>query len=113
MRVFDDWETELDKNEWYFTDCYEELTKGLSSSDAFAAIPDIIDVLLTIKETYLLNETLDFLRIVYNVADTTEIHPILLEQWENITRHIQWFDDSYSNSVWKELQYMLRITELN
>ncbi|MEC0303097.1 ABC transporter [Terribacillus saccharophilus] len=112
LRIFANWEIELKENEWYFSDCYEELTKELSSSDAFAAILDVIDVLLLIKEAYLLNETLEFLGIIYNIADTTEIHPMLLVQWENITRHIQWFGDSYSYSAWKDIQYMVRIAEL-
>ncbi|MFB1100564.1 ABC transporter [Terribacillus sp. JSM ZJ617] len=112
IKIFANWETKLEKNEWYFSDCYAELTKGLSSSDAFVSIPDVINVLLTIKETSLLNEALDFLGIVYNIADTTEIHPMLLVQWENITQHIQWFGDNYSYSAWKEIQYMLRLAEL-
>ncbi|MFP7494374.1 hypothetical protein SFC66_11350 [Terribacillus saccharophilus] len=54
LRVFENWEAELGKDEWYFSHCYEELTKDLSSSDAFTAIPDVISVLLTVKDAYLL-----------------------------------------------------------
>ncbi|MFS0562077.1 hypothetical protein AB1K91_15175 [Terribacillus sp. 179-K 1B1 HS] len=92
-KMFVNWEEELDQNEWYFSDCYEELTRNLSSSDAFEAIPDIIFVLLAVKDTYLVSETLDFLDTVYNIANTTEIHPLLREEWRNINQHIHRLGD--------------------
>lgn len=112
MKVFEDWEAELEKNEWYFADCYEELTMNLSSSEAFSAIPDVISVLLTVKDSFLLNETIDFIDTLYNLADTTEIHPIIQAEWENITVHIQRFGDNHSHVAWKGLKHMLRISEM-
>ncbi|SDD35387.1 hypothetical protein SAMN05421663_109140 [Terribacillus halophilus] len=102
----------MTRNEWYFSDCYEALTKDLSSSDAFEAIPDVIIVLLTVKDTYLLSETLDFLDTVYNIANTTEIHPLLREEWRNIKQHIHRLGDDYSHNVWRKLNKTLGVSEL-
>ncbi|QXE02429.1 ABC transporter [Terribacillus sp. DMT04] len=109
-KIYENWEIELDKNEWYFSDCYDELTENLSSSDAYDAIPAVLDVLLHVKDTYLVNETLDFLLIIYNIADTTEVHPILLAEWHEINRKLEQMGDSFSVSAWDELRQMLRIT---
>ncbi|WP_095271060.1 MULTISPECIES: ABC transporter [Terribacillus] len=112
IKIFANWETKLEKNEWYFSDCYEELTTNLSSFEAFSAIPDVISVLLTVKDPFLLNETIDFLDTLYIIADTTEIHPMLRGEWENIKSHIQRFGDNHSYVAWKGLTHMLRISEM-
>ncbi|PAD21174.1 ABC transporter [Terribacillus saccharophilus] len=112
MRIFANWEKELEKNEWYFSDCYEELTMNLAPFEAFSAIPDVISVLLTVKDSFLLNETIDFLDTLYIIADTTEIHPMLQAECENIRLHIQRFGDNHSHVAWKVLKRMLRISEM-
>jgi hypothetical protein len=107
--IYANWESELDKNEWYFSDYFDALAASLSSSDAFDAIPAVLDVLLHVKETYLVNETLDFLLILYNKADTTELHPVLLAKCYEINCKLEQLGDSYSKSTWVELKQMLRV----
>jgi hypothetical protein len=108
--IYANWESELDKNEWYFSDCFDTLAASLSSSDAFDAIPAVLDVLLHVKETYLLNETLEFLLIIYNTANTTELHPALLATCREIHCKLEQLGDSYSKSAWNELKQMLRVS---
>ncbi|WP_077304564.1 hypothetical protein [Terribacillus halophilus] len=108
-KAYENWETELDKNEWYFSECFDALAAKLSPSEAFDSIPDILDVLLHVKETYLLNETLEFLLIIYNTANTTELHPALLATCREINCKLEQLGDSYSKSTWVELKQMLRV----
>lgn len=77
MEIFKDWEEKLEENHFYFVHSYEKLTDNLSSEDAFNSRPDVLSVLLSLKDSYLISETIDFLHRIYNLANTTEIHPFI------------------------------------
>ncbi|MBU5267574.1 hypothetical protein [Virgibacillus proomii] len=45
-------------NERYSSDCYEEITKNLTSTETFESIPEVISVLLKLKDSFLIGEQL-------------------------------------------------------
>jgi hypothetical protein len=110
LEIYVGWEDQLDNDEWYFSNSFESITKGMSPEEAFDYIPNIIKVLFKLEEDYLLWETLYFLMEVYSFADTTQIHPYLENHWSALKQHIKKYENSY-NTPFKELMRQLRIKE--
>ena len=109
-RVYINWQEKLDNNEWYFHDAFNSLVKDMNSEQAFAYIPNIIQMLLQLEEEYLIWETIYFLLQVYGIANTTEIHPELKNNWKSLAQHISNFPDAYE-IPFKELVRDLRFNE--
>ncbi|SDM18029.1 hypothetical protein [Sediminibacillus halophilus] len=107
--IFNDWKSKLEKDEWYFRNSYEDLINRLTSQEAFDNIPDVISVLLTIKNSFLIGETIDFLHELYNIADTTEIHPYLQENLMIINKHIEKYADTYGKDAFGEFKSSIRL----
>ncbi|MGM0924695.1 MAG: ABC transporter [Bacillota bacterium] len=105
-----EWEGKLDKDEWYFDNSFESITKEMSPEEAYNFIPNVIEVLFKLDDEFLVWETLYFLIELYSLADTTEIHPLLESNWSVLTKHIKKYEDSYT-TPFKELKRHLRITE--
>jgi len=109
LNILKNWEAKLNQNEWYFRESFEELTKGLSAEKAFNAIPEICSIILKLESSFLIGETIDFLHEMYNVADTTEIHPFLRKHLDQIQKHINKFGDDYEKNAFKEFKESLRL----
>ena len=105
-----EWEDKLDKDEWYFSNSFESITKEMSPEEAFNYIPNVIEVLLKLDDDFLIWETLYFLIELYCLADTTQIHPFLDENCSILTKHIKKFKDSYA-TPFGECKKHLRIKE--
>ncbi|MEH7126509.1 ABC transporter [Bacillus sp. JJ1773] len=105
-----EWEDKLDKDEWYFSNSFELITKGMSPKEAFNYIPNVIEVLLQLGDDFLVGETHYFLIELYSLADTTQIHPHLESNWSMLTQYIKKYEDSYA-IPFKELRRQLRIKE--
>lgn len=110
LEIYVEWEEKLDNDEWYFSNAFESIIKGMTSEEAFNYIPNAIEVLLDINDDYLLWETLYFLMDLYSIADTTQIHPYLESNWSALKQHIKNYEDSYT-TPFKELMRQLRIKE--
>ncbi|WP_208592402.1 ABC transporter [Gracilibacillus suaedae] len=110
LEIFEDWEKKLEIDEWYFQNSYESLVDGLSSEEAYKNIPAVIRVLLNTKNNFLIGETLEILIGIYNIADTTEIHPYLRENKVEIGIHIHTYADDQVKEVYNELKSLLRIS---
>jgi hypothetical protein len=108
IAVYDNWQEKLNEDEWYFSNAFETISKEMSSESAFNYIPEVTYLLLELNEDYLIWETLYFLIDLYSIAMTTEIHPILEENWSTLSDHIQKYEDSYS-TPFQELKRVLRI----
>ena len=110
LEIYVGWEDKLNKDEWYFSNSFDSITKGITSQEAYKCIPNIIEVLLSLEDDYLIWETLYFLIEIYSIADTTEIHPQLESNFSLLTQHIKKYNDSYT-TPFKELMEHLRIKE--
>ncbi|SEB93225.1 hypothetical protein SAMN05443246_2391 [Paenibacillus sp. GP183] len=110
LDIYFDWEDKLDNDEWYFSNSFESITKDMSSEEAFNYIPNVIEMLFKLDDDFLIWETLYFLIELYNIANTTQIHPFLERNWSLLKIHIKKYDDSYA-TPFKELKRHLRITE--
>ncbi|WP_042221806.1 hypothetical protein [Oceanobacillus manasiensis] len=108
LEVYEEWQDRLDKDEWYFSNSFESITKEMTSEEAFNYIPNVIEMLFKLDDDYLVWETLYFLIELYGIADTTQIHPSHESNWSVLTNHIKKFKDSYA-TPFKELNYHLRI----
>ncbi|GIP61898.1 MULTISPECIES: hypothetical protein [Virgibacillus] len=109
LNIFENWEAELDQNEWYFRESFEELTEGLSAEEAFNAIPKICSVILKLNNSFLIGETIDFLHEIYNVADTTEIHSFLHEHLDEIQKHINQYSDDFGKNAFNGFKELIRL----
>ncbi|MFB1100523.1 ABC transporter [Terribacillus sp. JSM ZJ617] len=109
LQIFDNWEEKLDQDEWYFRNSYEELLDGLSAESAYNSIPGVVNVLLKMQDSYLLNESIDFLDELYNYADTTEIHSYLKDNLSSIEEHVSRFGDDYSKSSLAKFKSTIRL----
>jgi hypothetical protein len=110
LEIYVGWEDKLEKDEWYFSNSFESITKGMSSEEAFNYIPNVIDVVFNLGDEYLIWETLYFLMELYSIADTTQVHPYLESNWSSLKQHIKKYEDSYA-TPFKELIRQLRIRE--
>lgn len=110
LDIYMEWEDKLDGDEWYFSNSFESITKGMSPEEAFNYIPYVIEVLFKLDDDFLVWETLYFLNELYSLADTTQIHPFLESNWSLLNKHIKKYEDSYA-TPFKELKRHLRITE--
>jgi hypothetical protein len=110
LEIYVEWEDKLDNDEWYFSNSFESITKGMSSREAFNYIPNVIDVLLKLDNDFLIWETLYFLMELYSIADTTQIHPFLESNWSPLKQHIKKYEYSY-DTPFKELIRQLRMNE--
>jgi hypothetical protein len=99
LEVFNSWEDKLAEDEWYFSNSFESICKGLSPEEAFNYIPNVIEMLFKLDDDYLIWETLYFLMQLYSIADTTQIHPSLEKNK---------YQDAYA-TPFKELSRLLRI----
>ncbi|KZE64424.1 ABC transporter [Fictibacillus phosphorivorans] len=104
------WEDKIDKDEWYFSNSFESITKDMSAEEAFNYIPNVVDMLLKLDDDYLIWETLYFLISLYNIAETTQIHLSLEDKWNELEEHIRNYDDSFG-TPYNELKRYLRIKD--
>jgi len=110
LEIYVRWEDKLDDDEWYFSNSFESITKGMSSEEAFNYIPNVIEILFKLDDDFLIWETLYFLIGLYIIADTTQVHPSIEGNWSRLKQHILKYQDSFT-TPFKELIIMLRIKE--
>jgi len=108
LGIYEEWQDKLDKDEWYFSNSFESITNGMTSEEAFNYVPNVIELLFKLHDDYLMWETIYLLINLYNIADTTQIHPYLNSNWSGLTNHIKKFNDSY-DAPFQELKNQLRI----
>ncbi|MDQ0232590.1 hypothetical protein J2S19_003912 [Metabacillus malikii] len=110
LEIYNEWEAKLNKDEWYFCNSFEAITKGMSSEEAYNYIPRVIDLLLELDDDFLIWETIYFLIELYNIADTTQIHPYLESKWSVLTQHLKNYPESNA-TPFKELKTQLRLKD--
>ena len=108
QEILINWQENLDQDEWYFSRSFEEVTKNMTSEEAFHYIPIVIKEFTTLQSAFLIGELIDFLHAVYTKANTTEVHPILLQEQENINEIIITYGDNYSKHALNEFKKSIR-----
>lgn len=108
LEIYLGWEDKLDNDEWYFSNSFESITKGMSPEEAFNYIPNVIEILFKLDDDFLICETLYFLIGLYIIAETTQVHPSIESNWIKLKQHILKYQDSYTIPI-KELMIKLRI----
>ena len=86
-----DWQSKLQREEWYFTTLRKELTDGLEPHEAFSVIPEAVDLTLEQSDRFLCLECFELLLALARVSDTTEVHPVLNDKWEQLCSHVSQF----------------------
>ncbi len=102
------WQENLDQDEWYFSRSFEEMSENMTSEEAFHFIPVVVKEFTKLKNAFLIGELIDFLHAVYTKANTTEVHPILLQEQENINEIIITYGDDYSKHALNEFKESIR-----
>ncbi|AUJ26532.1 ABC transporter [Virgibacillus dokdonensis] len=109
--AFKDWEEKTELNEWYLSDSYEEITRSLTPKKAYESIPEVISVLLQLKDSFLIGESINYLYGLYGIAQTTEIHPYLEKNLDKINDHINNYGDDFAKDKYNEFKWSIRIKE--
>lgn len=94
--IFVNWKVKLDRNEWYFIEAFDSISNELTSEEAYNYIPNVISILFTLEDDFLIWNSLYFLIHLYNIAKTTEIHIELYNNWKPLTEHISSYHESYN-----------------
>jgi len=110
VQVYAGWQEKLGNNEWYFHDIFNAIVKDMNSEQAFAYIPNVVHMLLQLEDDFLIWETIYFLLQVYGIANTTEIHPELRNNWEALAKHISKYPNAYK-IPFQELKRDLRLSD--
>jgi hypothetical protein len=79
-----DWQAALQRDEWFFAQLVEDGSKRLSPSDAFAALDEVATLLLQQHDPTLRYYCGSFLISLARRSDTTELPPILGQNWDAI-----------------------------
>ncbi len=85
------WETKLQEDEWFFATLRRELTADLQPNEAFNAIPDAVELTLEQADRFLCYECFELLLSLAHVSDTTEVHQVLNDKWEQLCSHMSQF----------------------
>ena len=109
LEIYVEWEEKLNDNEWYFSNSFESITKGMSSEEAYNYIPNVINILFKLDDDFLIWNTLYFLIKLYSLANTSQIHPYLESNRSELKQHVMKFENCYD--PFKELMIQLRIKE--
>ena len=104
-RVLKDWETELQNNEWFFSDIRDSIISNTTEEEAFRSIPQLLEILMHCNDTYLTDELLVILMTLVRKSATTECP----EGLKDAMKKIEAKSDLYGRSILSEIKnhYML------
>jgi hypothetical protein len=86
--VLQNWEVKLQENEAYLAQSFGGIIQSLEPWQAFALIPEAVDIVLAQTDPSLVVECFNLLFDLYGRADTTEIPPYLAQNWNRLVRHV-------------------------
>jgi hypothetical protein len=84
----ENWEQRLTNDEWFFVRIGDDLVDSLTPPEAFSAIDQIIDHLLTTDDSNLQIELILLIQSLARKADTTEMPPKLQQSLGLISKDI-------------------------
>lgn len=86
-----DWQAALERDEWFFSRLVEDIVTPLSSSEAFAAIDEVVELLLQQHEQKYYCGVL-LLSLACH-SDTTEMPAGLRSAWDTVARLLRDYPD--------------------
>lgn len=81
-----DWQSALQRDEWFFSRLEDQIVARLSPSEAFTAIDEFVEVLLQQQEPTLRYYCGTFLIRLARLSDTTELPNGIRSAWDNVER---------------------------
>lgn len=79
-----DWQSHLQRDEWYFTRLAESIVSRLSANEAYEAIGVLSGVLLSLRDDTLVWAGGSLLLALSRCSDTTQMPPELASRWAAI-----------------------------
>lgn len=86
-----DWQSALERDEWFFSRLVEDIVTPLSSSEAFAAIDEVVELLLQQHEQMYYCGV--FLLSLARHSETTEMPSSLRSAWDTVERLLRDYPD--------------------
>jgi hypothetical protein len=81
-----DWQSALERDEWFFSRLEDQIVARLSPSEAFAAIDEVVEILIQQHEPTLTYYCGTFLLRLARHSDTTELPSGLRGAWDTVER---------------------------
>lgn len=107
--ILENWVEQINLDEFYLVHSFDRLLAEKSSSEAYEFIPYIIEAVLLTTDGFLASQLIFYLNCFYGKADTTELHPVLLDKRKELENHISRLKDPDAAREYEELKKELRL----
>ena len=101
------WQTELQKDEWFFAKARDKIDTAFTAEDAFSAIMEVVFFIQSETNPYLCTECIELLYSLIRKSDTTEIPKGLLQNLHVLKEKLA--EDTYSLNILQEIEAHYRI----
>jgi|GEM_PF-453812 hypothetical protein len=101
------WQTELQKDEWFFAKARDKIDAAFTSEDAFSAIMEVVFFIQSETDPYLCTECVELLYSLIRKSDTTEIPQDFLQSFHVLKEKLA--KDTYSLNILQEIEAHYRI----
>ena len=101
------WQTELQKDEWFFAKARDKIDTAFTAEDAFSAIMEVVFFIQSETNPYLCTECVELLYSLIRKSDTTEIPKGFLQNLYILKEKLA--KDMYSLNILQEIEAHYRI----
>ena len=101
------WQTELQKDEWFFAKARDKIDTAFTAEDAFSAIMEVVFFIQSETNPYLCTECVELLYSLIRKSDTTEIPKGFLQNLHVLKEKLA--EDTYSLNILQEIEAHYRI----
>ena len=101
------WQTELQKDEWFFAKARDKIDTAFTAEDAFSAIMEVVFFIQSETNPYLCTECVELLYSLIRKSDTTEIPKGFLQNLYILKEKLA--KDMYSLNILQEIDAHYRI----
>ena len=101
------WQTELQKDEWFFAKARDKIDTAFTAEDAFSAIMEVVFFIQSETNPYLCTECIELLYSLIRKSDTTEIPKGFLQNLYILKEKLA--KDTYSLNILQEIEAHYRI----
>ena len=101
------WQTELQKDEWFFAKERDKIDNSFTAEEAFNAIMEVVFLIQSETNTYLCTELTNVLYLLIRKSDTTEIPKGFVPSLQVLKKKFS--KDMYSLNILNEIESYYRI----
>ena len=101
------WQTELQKDEWFFAKARDKIDTAFTAEDAFSAIMEVVFFIQSETNPYLCTECVELLYSLIRKSDTTEIPKGFFQNLYILKKKLA--KDMYSLNILQEIEAHYRI----